>query len=828
MAEEQELEDDLEGLDEPGESVSPDEAPPEEEPSNELEGDDDEITLEDIDEAEEGESEESDEKDKEKKKKPPKTPEEQQKLMIILIGVIGALIIILGGVAVYMMLAPEEEDPDKAKKITKKIKKLEAPQIEPDQVDKMLKRANFLYKKGEVKEALKIFDEVSEFSNSISMYNLGVSQMKQEDYKAALESFKTSIKNQSNRCVSAINAGVCALHLGDRKLFKYYIDLASGYLHTTTDSKMYDYYYALINYYKQLYPESIAALSQMSVEPYDSIRTHLSANIYLNLGDEQSAINALEQNTTDDDLLPLGLLYARVGEYKSAIKYLQRSLDRGVDPLRSQLALGLVYLKIGQMQAAYKFIKDAHSIDEAQAPHIYPIKVVLKESLFNINDAQKSFSETMHMDYKSVADILYYFAPYRLTNLNKTISYIRKGNKNSYIDQIDNAQAVYKKGSYIASINEKMSKGIKKSLEFKIRDANAIFAELVKDYPNYSYLQYNLGLSYAQLGLYDKAYTHFAKSYNLDNNNQLSAIFMFLSAKLSNQNVRKLGERLSTELSGSLNMDKPQDAFYRVLYGYLLGGNTISAAEWMDENRYHTPLSRAFETIIAAEIDRVDIQKEKSKKLMDLTDDGVEGKDDVIASILHFYANNRNLTQKQFAAKAQQFLRNNNLDFESLYYGPKSVKEIYIKLAQVAGMLYDVRDTLRERVLTERYDTRGVLQALAYTDIYLNFFEEAYTIYNKLIDELNEADSYTLFLGATSAIGAGHHAQAIILLELANLEDKLNYESRYALGLLYHEVFNLEAAQIQYAKINLKDFESNYFDYQLIRPKETVATVATQ
>ena len=554
---------------------------------------------------------------------------------------------------------------------------------------------------------------------------------------------------------------------------------------------MYNYYYSLIAYYKRLYPEALASLKMMDIESYKKTKTHLQSNIYLNLGDEKLAINALEKNTLKGDLLPLGLVYARVGEYKSAIKYLSKAQENGIEPLKTNLALGLSYLKIGQMQAAYKYIKDAHSLDEDLAPNVYPIKVLLKESLFDINDAQKSFKKSMNMDYKSVADILFYFAPYRLANLNKTISYIRKGNKNSYIDQIDNAQVVYKKGSYIASINEKMSKGIRKSLDFKIRDANKIFADLIKEYPNYSYLQYNLALSYAQLGLYDKAYIHFKKSYNLDTKNHLSAIFMYLSARLSNQKVKSLADMLSTQLSESLDMKKPEDAFHRVLYGFLLGGNTVSAVEWMDDNMFHTSLSRAFETIIAAQIDRVDIQKEKSKKLVELNNN------DIIANILHFYAKNTNLTQKEFAVASQKFLRNNTLNFDSLYYGPKSIKEMYIKLAQISGMLYDVRDMLRERVLTERYDTRGVLQALAYTDIYLNFFEEAYTIYNKLIDEFKEDDSCTLFLGATSAIGADHHAQAIILLELANLEDDLNYESRYALGLLYHEGLNLEAAQIQ-------------------------------
>jgi len=800
---ENKAEDDLEKLEEPGQSISP----PQEQQIPVLPTDNNEQPQED-DAKESKESPDELKEDTEKQKQPL-----SRKKLIIIIIVIITLIIALLLVIVFVKLNSDEEPDKSTKKITKKIKQKIQPEIKPDQIDKLLKKANYLYKHGKAKEALDIFDKISSFSDSVSMYNLGVSQMKQKDFKKALESFKKSIKNESNRCVSAINAGVCALYLDDKKLFNYYIDLASSYLHTTANSKMYSYYYALINYYKNQYIESLSALKDVDLKSYRFIKNHLASNMYIALDDNKYAIDMLERDTRPIDYKTLGLLYARVGEYNSGIKYLLKADNQTSNSIEIKLALGLSYLKIGRMQAAYKYIKDAHSIDNNKAASTYPIKVVLKESLFNINNAQSSFIKDMNIDYKGMADLFFYFAPYKLTNLNKTISYIRKGNKNSYIDQIQNAQIVYKKGSFIASINKKMSKGIKKSLEFKIRDANAIFANLIKTYPNYSYLQYNLALSYAQLGLYNKAYMHFKKSYNLDTNNYLSAIFMYLSAKLSNFKTRELGDQISKDFNNTLDENKPQDAFYNALYEYVYANNIVNASSWLQDsqNTNKTSLMRVFEIIIASQIDRDDIQKNKAQKLLEITNN------DVVANILNFYAQHKHYNKKEFAMAAQKFLRENRLNAPSLYYGPKSVKEIYIKLAQVAGMLYDVRDMLRERVLTERYDTRGVLQALAYTDIYLNFFEEGYTIYNKLIDEFKEDDSYTLFLGAVCAIGANHHGQAIILLELANLADKLNYESRYALGLLYHEVPNLEAAQIQYSKINLKDFESKYFDFRLIR-----------
>ena len=354
---ENKAEDDLEKLEEPGQSISP----PQEQQIPVLPTDNNEQPQED-DAKESKESPDELEEDTKKQKQPL-----SQKKLIIIIIVIITLIIALLLVIVFVKLNSDEEPDKSTKKITKKIKQKIQPEIKPDQIDKLLKKANYLYKHGKAKEALDIFDKISSFSDSVSMYNLGVSQMKQKDFKKALESFKKSIKNESNRCVSAINAGVCALYLDDKKLFNYYIDLASSYLHTTANSKMYSYYYALINYYKNQYIESLSALKDVDLKSYRFIKNHLASNMYIALDDNKYAIDMLERDTRPIDYKTLGLLYARVGEYNSGIKYLLKADNQTSNSIEIKLALGLSYLKIGRMQAAYKYIKDAHSIDNNEA-----------------------------------------------------------------------------------------------------------------------------------------------------------------------------------------------------------------------------------------------------------------------------------------------------------------------------------------------------------------------------------------------------------------------------------------------------------------------------
>ena len=122
---------------------------------------------------------------------------------------------------------------------------------------------------------------------------------------------------------------------------------------------------------------------------------------------------------------------------------------------------------------------------------------------------------------------------------------------------------------------------------------------------------------------------------------------------------------------------------------------------------------------------------------------------------------------------------------------------------------------LEKRLKKESSDLQNIIQALAKTDIYLKNFEEAFVFYNQLIDELKVRDTTTILNAAISAIGAGHKENAIVLLEIAKLIDKKNYEARYGLGLLYQESNNYNAAAIQYNLIDNQDYKSQYFDFRI-------------
>ena len=136
-------------------------------------------------------------------------------------------------------------------------------------------------------------------------------------------------------------------------------------------------------------------------------------------------------------------------------------------------------------------------------------------------------------------------------------------------------------------------------------------------------------------------------------------------------------------------------------------------------------------------------------------------------------------------------------------------------MLNIAGIVPYAKRLLENRIREKGVNDIASLQALAYADIYLQEFEQAYAIYNTLIDTHKQQDSNTLFLAAVASIGALHHDNAIALLELAKLTNKSNLESRFALGILYHEAKNIEGAAIQYAKIGDLGFHSRYFAFDI-------------
>ncbi|EPY7847074.1 tetratricopeptide repeat protein [Campylobacter coli] len=694
-------------------------------------------------------------------------------------------------------------------------KPIEQPVVMPDEsynyndmtrVDGMIQKANALYLKGEVEQALKVYEQIAVYNESLSNYNLGVSQMNEGKFDEAFDSFKKAIANGENQSVAAINAAVCALKLNDKEKFKYYIDLAQVYLPKEGKSKLYDYYLALINYYKGYYPEALQMLQRVNSEPYTDVAKYLSAKIYAKMDFDAKSVQQLNTQGSFEPSLSLGLLYARMGEYDKAKIALNTAMKIERDFNQSLSALTLVDIKTGDFQDMLLRLQDTYRNDEDKYKILdrYKIKVRLNKELFNIAIAQRNFSNDILKKQKDQFDLLFYFAPYQVFDSKQASLYIKKANITNFVDDSSDGQSYLVRSQALSSTNVKISNIINDALNQKLRLANKEFQALLEDYPEHSILQYNLALTYAQMQNYELAYKHFSSSYHLNPKNYLAGAFAMFCGKLSDNDTTKLYHEILDNIAADSNFK----ANMQKNMLFLANGDYISMLPYLDENGQKTPLNLIFETIIAKNNNlnnQVDVRIAKLRS---------ELPQDIVANILYFNSLNSNLNIKEYAQNAQIHFKNLQVDYRSVFGGSNIARELYVNLMHIAGLLNLERQKFKTLINTSKVKDEGMIQTLAYLDIFAQQYEESYALYNTLIDEYGAKDSRTLFLASVAAVGANNPNSAIALLQLSKLTDKNNKESKVALGLLYQEVGNYEAAMTQYRTLP-NDFKSEFFTFDI-------------
>ncbi len=747
------------------------------------------------------------------------TPEEEptssakkpDKKLWLILGLTLLLLIVAVTVLVLLLTRKPAEktaqiNPSKLAREIKSAQK--SPTPTPSQIEQMIKKANLLYQRGNKKEALDLFEQIATFSAAVSYYNLGVAQMMQENYQAALESFKKAIRKGENRAVSALNAAVCALHLKKLALFHYYLDMAEASLPDIYGSPLYGYLYALIHYYKGNYFETLSAVYHADAHYYRKEIDRLGAVAYTVFLRPQKAIGLLERKATPTDYLILGQLYARTGDYNMAERYLQMAIEKSDVPIKSRKSLALVELKNFKPQKSADLLKKLQTDFKNRGKDLYPIQTRLAKAVYDIEAAQRRYNAESLVTPPDAFKLLFEFAPFKVFNAMQTIRYIQKGNAAIYVDQTPDATHYLSRGSTLSNVDLLISKAIKAAIDHRLRQANAILQKALKIYPNHAILHYDLALTYARLGDYEKANRHFLRSYHLDTSDYEAATFALMCETIRGKPIPQVEKFVHDDLA-QITEPNVRQQFERALF-FFYQGNYAGASKWLQTRHKKRPLYLTLDLLIAANMGMWDRAKEYA--------DTLRGRlpRNVLANILYLQITQRGEPIKKFSGAAQRYLKTHPLDLDEVYYGGTFTRENYIALRFITGTLYPFKLQTQKRLIDSPKDPVGIIETLALSDIYLKAYEEAYVLLNKLVDHYDMQDSRTLFLTAVAAIGAGHHANAAALLELAKLTDPNNLESRYALGLLYLEQGNVDAAVIQFSKIPDGTFRSKFFDFDIV------------
>lgn len=737
----------------------------------------------------------------------------------ILFPLIGGGILFL--ILIIWLLMPEEEKPLEVV-YQPKVVQTPAPSFNASttlkpmaksELQDLITKASVLYNSGQIAEALDVYSNISVFSQSFANFNLGVAKLNLKQYKESMNAFNNVISSGENVAAAAINAGVAAYKNNDMKMYDYYINLAKGTMIDWYDKPLYSYLYSLTNFYSMNYFAMLSSLNNTTSSHYPTQNANLLAKIYLNFNDDYNALKALLDSNDGANNLAIALLYARMGEYDLASERLNSLIGDEASNPQAQMALALVNLKRSQfMQSANIYDNLRKNYDAKELSSYYPIKVKLQDSLFDINIIQKNFwkrtdSQNRVMHYK----ILFYFAPFRVFDVNEAISMIREGGLNLRMNNIEEARNVLLSGVMLSRINSNITQGLKEILNYNINEALNIMKAASNTYPNHNVLQYNLGLLYAQLDDFDNARKHFLKAYHLDSNDILSGIFALMCIELtSNTNDRILSE-VNASIDNATFKSSIQEGFYRSMLGFV-NGNSNDDMLWFDRNNERstlTPMMYALNAIYTLST------RDKAAITKAFEDLSKATNNDMVALILARIASHYNENIKSFSLNLFDFFKNELKDLDLVYAGPSLARQIYIYMAFLVGANSYVDTILNDRLLNSKDDVVGILQALALNSIYMLDFERAFAYYNSLIDDYKIINSQTYFYAAVAAIGAGHYDNAVALIQLSRMESGANFEARYALGLLYQAMGNLQLAALQFAKITNTGFRSEFFDFEI-------------
>ena len=736
------------------------------------------------------------------------TKEKSNKTIYLLISALAILTLIILSTLYYIYTKKEErkEERNATKSIIKDIKvasKKSTQTKESNQsFEKLIRRADKLEKQGKKDEALKLRKELSRYNKNLSIYNLGVTKLKKGELKEAIQAFKLSSKEPKIEFESYLNIAIAAYKLKDAKDYSRYLNLATSLLISKKNSPLYGYYRSLIDYYRGYFAEALVPLNNDNSQYYKDIKNHLNAKLFSLVQNTNEAIKLLESTDKSDDLFTLALLYAKQNNYEVSKKYLDKSIQNGIYPIDAIVVKALIDIKTGMFSDASSKLNSAIKLDSNKSSKLYPIKPILKKSLFDPVYAQKNFSDNLFSNKLEKFSLILYYAPYKIISPKHSISSINRATSNIYIDDLSSALLELEDAKSQSNANLFLIDGVKKSLNGDLYKGIDIFKKGLKTYPNSSELHYNLALNFAKMYRFKDALMEFKKAQILDQNNYLSSIFTNfcsqilyldkdryienLNDNLNKLNITKDDKKRATALISIAKdqVDKLGLDLNKTLFDDIIG---ISKAKILDDNILY---------------------KRKTKDLY------TKNKNDLIAQILYLDSNHNSDDIKEYAKNIQKSFLENDLNIKSLKDGITIKRELFIRILSIAGVVKQFVKKFQNNKDIKTLDI-GTLQTLAYANIYAKNFSTSYDIYNQLTQKYNIQDSHTLFLGAIAAIGDKKYANAIALLELAKLTNEKNMESRFALGLLYHENKNLKAASIQYKKIGDIGFNSRYFDFTL-------------
>ncbi len=361
-------------------------------------------------------------------------------------------------------------------------------------------------------------------------FNTAVLYLEQEKYQHAIALLKQSAKIL--KIPSWLNLGIAYYKLESNNNAYLYLKKIYDFKELQFKNK-YAYFSACYYLYKltddKKYIEEITTISTKSKRLTEHEKILLVDTLILQKKYKFALDTALK--TKSISKLKIAMLYLKLRDYRNAKNYLEKSSAEAKGDVAKNEVLWFQLFRNLKSNDMTNITDTIVKIDDRKK--IFKINKKLKLELFFNKDKftpKEYFDQVTNLSNNQKLDFMYYFTPfifedYDVMGDDETKGFIIK-NQNS----ISELNMMIKYNADFLNIVK---------LD-PIKRVQVLQSMIDEKYDTKSYEYYNLGLCYAQVYDYNKAYKYFKKAYNLDHGNKLYSVMTFLTIKKLNIFVDKV------------------------------------------------------------------------------------------------------------------------------------------------------------------------------------------------------------------------------------------------------------------------------------------------
>lgn len=629
-----------------------------------------------------------------------------------------------------------------------------------------------LFKYDKLKEDQEKFRLQVEFNKAILL-------LEKEEYKEAIEIFKTTSKLL--KIPSFLNIAIAYYKLEQSDNALLYLNNIYNYkeaMYTDTYSYISASYYLYMIKEERKYLETIIDTSKK----FKNLTEHskrLVVDTFILLKDYERALKILETMQYPMNIKK-ALLYLKLKDYISAERYLQRAMEKTLNQDKKNLILWLMIyrdLKANNITKLLDKIKELDKVkDGFKINREYPLKIFFNKAKYTPKeylDFVTKFNEDRKIDF------LFYFAPFVFSDKQEIIYDTAKGFIFKNEQNVQSLEEMIKYNSkFIDIIQDDPIIRVNKMKKFIKEDSN-------------SYMYYNLALCYAQIADFHNAHKYFEKAYKLNPGNKLYSSMALVSAKKIDKNIKDK-EYIEQNIKSRNGMYK---YFGQAIYKEYLNPKFTNAFDPLDYSQ----------TIFYKALDYLDKINKNS-----VTTEHLLFKDhykDPLVYLMKSTVRKEGENDYRYFARLQDetplSINNNFLE------GPLVVTRYYIDLLKALGLFYKADLSLNTSIVNPSY-----LRTKALMLLHENDAKKSLKILNLLQKRYKLEDRYTMFLVVAAQLEAEKYNDALLQISLIKAVLKDN-AADFLTGVQLVQDLKLNSAS-QYFKEpyldSLIDFKIENFD----------------